>query len=478
MFFALAKLRPRTLRTKLLLWYTAVFAVSAVLLVAFVYALAGHQLTREMDIYVQDESEEYVRLTRGHLPDLAEVERHVGAEVSRKQHYLPFYRLVDGERGTVLVELPRPAPGIVVDADLIARALNGEETVKELKPVERRRNTYLVRTVAFEAGGRRYVLQSGLFLKRLTKRLRRLRGYLMLSVPVILLVAVAGGAFLAGRSLKPTAEIVRRLGEIRSADLALRLPDSGIPDELGSLIAAINAMLEELQASFERTRSFTADVAHELRTPLATLICQLEVAVARDRPPEEYQAELSAALERAKDLARVVDDLLFLARTDAAEHLPGAAATDLAAVVEELGETFGLVAQEKGVSLSLDVAAPLPVRGNPEWLAILVANLLDNAIKYTPPGGSVAVVGRSGEGRITVSVEDTGAGIAPEDLGRVFDRFYRADRSRSRETGGAGLGLSIAKHIAELHRGEITVTSRPGRGSRFELTLPERPGPA
>lgn len=331
---------------------------------------------------------------------------------------------------------------------------------------------YVVQTASLDRGGRKLALQCGFMLSRLHERLGRLRIYLAISLVAALVMAVSGGWFLAGRTLAPMLHIGQMLQEIRSSSLARRLPARPVKDELARLTMAINSMLDELEEAFHRTKSFTADVAHELRTPLSTLRCEMEVALTRERNADEYQTVVESALTHTKKLSKVIDNLLFLAQTDSSASPPDDAEVDLPPLLEELAESYGLIAEGKGVDLSVDIAPSIVLHGNREWLKIMFANLLDNAVKCTQAGGCVSLKAASLGDHIQVQVADTGVGIPQQEQQRIFDRFYRADKSRSRDTGGAGLGLSIAQRIAQLHQGQIIVRSRLGEGSTFEVLLP------
>lgn len=475
MFSVLDRIRPRTLRLKLLFWYTGVFAVSSVSLVFTTYLIAAHQMRKQAEVFLDDESADQVRESSDLLPDVERLAQRLRGSVHKRRYYPPYYRLLDGTTGRVLLCLPQPGPEIALDSEAVRRAVQGRALMQTVFATGDKDHPYYIRTVSFQANGRTYVLQTGIYLKWFESTLEDLRIYLAPTIPVILLIAVIGGLVFAGRSLRPVREAARQLREIRATDLSRRLPEAGSADEFGSLIDAVNGMLGELESSFARVRSFTADVAHELRTPLTTLICELEVALGRKRTPEEYRNELAAVLERSRRLAHVVEDLLFLARTDSADEVPQRTEFDLEPVLQELEESFGLVAESKGVGLRVEQTGPLRVLGNREWLRIVVANLLDNSIKYTASGGEVRVSASGDKDAARVRVEDSGIGIAAEDIERIFDRFYRTDESRSRDTGGIGLGLSIARRIVELHHGTISVTSEPGKGSRFEVVLPAGP---
>ena len=385
-----------------------------------------------------------------------------------------FCRVLDARTGRVLLTEPEAFSAVTATHEEIERAARGSKTFVTVH-LRGESKTRYYRAITIPVGPdrpARYVIQCGMRLRRLHKRLQRLRAYLAAAIPVMVAFALAGGWFLSGRSLRPVSEVVRRLGDIRSRDLSQRLPAREVQDELGRLISAINSMLDELDDAFSRVRAFSADAAHELRTPIATLRCQAEVALNRPRDTAEYELVLQSVIERCGDLARVLDDLLFLAQTTSDDALWERSRVDLRDLIEELREPFEILAEEKSISLNFDASSGLVVWGRRLWLRVLLANLLDNALKFTPEKGSVVVAASGCEGRAVVEVRDTGVGISESAREHVFERFYRGDLSRSRETGGTGLGLSICKRVVELHRGEIAVESRPGKGSSFRVTLP------
>jgi signal transduction histidine kinase len=242
-------------------------------------------------------------------------------------------------------------------------------------------------------------------------------------------------------------------------------------DELGRLTRTINAMIGRLENSFAEIRRFTADASHELRTPLAAIRTEAEVALGKPLTVEQHQELLGSILEECERLARLTDQLLALAREDAGGTRPEPAPVDLAALVAGVVETMRPLAEARGVALRHDPDGPLRVRGEETRLRQVFFNLLDNAIKYTPEGGAVAVgLGQVG-GEAVVTVRDTGVGIPAEHLPRVFERFYRVDKARSRAEGGAGLGLSIAQKIVTDHGGRIELASSPGRGTTCTVAL-------
>ena len=318
-------------------------------------------------------------------------------------------------------------------------------------------------------------VQVAMYTRSLDKRFRSLRKYLVIVLISMVLLAASGGWFLASKSLKPIDQIVAELESIESRNLTDRLRVGASGDEVDRLRAAINRMLERLGAAFDRLRMFTADAAHELRTPLATLQCRLEVALDSPDGEPDPQAALTEALQQVAQLDALVDNLLLLARMDAVPQLQDREVVDIAALLRDVAEPFGLLADQKGVALSAECQDNVQVEGARALLRDLLGNLLDNAVRYTPSGGRVDARAAHEDGEVVITVSDTGIGISPEALEHIFERFYRADESRSRDVGGAGIGLSIVKRVVELHRGRIAVQSSLGAGTTVRVCLPQAP---
>ena len=288
--------------------------------------------------------------------------------------------------------------------------------------------------------------------------------------PVALGGSAVGGWFLARKALAPVDAMVASARRIEAEDLSQRLAAANGTDELGRLAAVLNDMLARLEASFSAVRHFSADAAHELRTPLTILKGELEVALRSPPSPDEYRRVLVSCLEEVDRLSALVSDLLFLARSDGGNLSVTRDPVDLASVLRDAGAALQVLADEAEVSFRWTANASVWTRGSREMLFRLIFNLGENAIAYTPAGGSVtlSLAPRNTEAELTV--QDTGLGIAPDEQGRIFDRFYRSDPARGR--GHAGLGLALARSIAAAHQGSIDVESAPGRGSCFRVRLP------
>lgn len=303
-------------------------------------------------------------------------------------------------------------------------------------------------------------------------QLASLRKIFFLSLPVLLLVAGLAGFFFAHTALAPVAAMTDKAELIGAQNLHQRLPVGNDHDELGKLARVFNQLLDRLEASFERMRAFTADASHELRTPLAIIRGEAEVALAQERTPAEYRETLNIIQDEAGRVAGLVEDLLALARADANQHELQREELYLNDLVEESCRAVKVLAQSRQVALLVEPAADLSLQGDPQLLRRMVLNLLDNALKYTPPGGFVRVELTRNGAHAELTISDTGIGIPAHAAPHVFDRFYRVDKTRTRAAGGSGLGLPIVKWIAEAHQGTITLESQPDAGSTFRIRLP------
>lgn len=306
----------------------------------------------------------------------------------------------------------------------------------------------------------------------------RLLTLLLIAGPALLAVSLIGGYWLAGRALAPIEAIRLRAESISAEDLSQRLTQklaSALPDdEVGRLARTFDAMLARLDESFRRQRQFTADASHELRTPLTVIRGEVDVALEQERTPQGYQEALASIGDEADRMARLVANLLLLARTDIAQLTLHREPLDLVDLLRSLTEQLQPQADRADVTLHLSLPAALPVYGDLDRLLQVFINLLENAFAYAP-GSRVQIEGQRTQASIQVAIIDTGPGIPAEDLPNIFERFYRSDPARSRETGGTGLGLAIARQLVDLHGGRIWAESPPAgqfQGSIFYVDLP------
>jgi signal transduction histidine kinase len=292
------------------------------------------------------------------------------------------------------------------------------------------------------------------------------------------LAAALLGRRLCKRALVPVVRMAAAARAMSAADLNQRLPSPQTGDELEDLGSAFNNLVGRLQEAFERQRRFTGDASHQLRTPLAALLGQVEVALRRDRPPDDYRHVLARVYAQAEHLHRIVEMLLFLARADADSRLPDLEAMDLAGWLPGYLGTGPRRERVADFRVEAPPGQPLWVRAQGPLLGQFLDNLLDNACKYSRPGTPVLLRLGHEAGSVTLTVEDRGLGIDPEDLPHVFEPFYRSPRARGLGVAGVGLGLAVSQRIAAAFGGTLEVQSEPGRGSRFTLRLPAVTAPA
>jgi two-component system OmpR family sensor kinase len=310
-------------------------------------------------------------------------------------------------------------------------------------------------------------LQSGVQAGLVDESVDSLRNLLLLMVPIVLILCVGGGYLLAGRALRPIESVTEELDAIGPTNLSSRLTVPPVADEVARLTQEINSLLERLERASATERRFASDAAHELRTPLSVLRTGLEVALARDRSPDENRAALGAAHREALSLCRIADELLMLSRLNG-EVMVDRQRLNLRALLSEIAATVGPLAQAREIKLTIDAPEDIFVYGNTGHLRRLIVNLLDNALKFTPVGGSIDVGLRSDANRAILRVADTGEGIHPAELPHIFDRFFRGAGSPGE---GSGLGLSLCREIARAHGGEIAAANLPSGGSAFVVTL-------
>jgi signal transduction histidine kinase len=302
-------------------------------------------------------------------------------------------------------------------------------------------------------------------------------GLMRLLVPmgvVVTLLTPLIGYLLAVQATRPVGDILRTAGGLRPTRLDDRLPERGTGDELDLLSHTINHLLDQVADHVQRQERFVADAAHELRGPLAAIQSSLEVAVAGAGNTADIHEVLTDTLEASRQLSRVTNDLLLLAEHAGDQRIVRKETVDLALIVRQTVAMFSGVAGEQGIDLSADASAPAPVTGDAAGLRRIAANLLDNALRFTPDGGRVTARVRCDDGHVTLAVEDTGVGLEAHELSRVFERFYKSDPAHSHGDGhrSGGLGLSICKSLVEMLDGSIRIASARGRGTTVTVVLP------
>jgi len=318
-----------------------------------------------------------------------------------------------------------------------------------------------------------YRLQVAAPMDEYYEALDRFQGLLFLSAPLLLVLSSVGGYWMSRRALAPVDQIITATQSIGSTNLSSRLPVPASRDELQRLTETLNEMLARIERAFRRISRFTADASHEFRTPVTLMRTRAELALRRPRTESEYRETVEQMHEELVRTSELIERLMVLARTDSGVEALQFKTIDLADVVRAIVEQTHTFAEAKKLRLQSEIpTGPMPIDADSDFLKRLLLILIDNAVKYTPEGGIIAIGLSCQNGTAEVAITDTGIGIAKAELPNIFERFYRTDKARSRESGGAGLGLAIAKWIAEAHRGSISVESTAGLGSSFVLRLP------
>jgi len=448
----------RSIGSRLTLWYTAAFAVAAVVLGAAIWLAVQQSLYHAVDAGLRDRVEGIGRFIEDHKTRLTldEVKEEFRAHGD-------FFQVIDEggravHRGAALED-----SGLAeLDADGAGRLANAAVRGEPMRVLSQR--------IAID--GHSYTIQAAAPLADLESGLRAAAWLLVPAIPLALLVAAAGGYWLSRRALAPVDRITQTARLIGADSLSKRLDVAPTGDELERLSQTLNEMIARLENAFQKITRFTADASHELRTPLAVMRTTAEVAL-RAPQGDEQRAALEHIVAEIERTSHLVENLLLIAKADSGAADLKRRPVDIVEAVREACSEASVLARVKGLRLETELPqTSLWVNGDRDALRRLFLILLDNAVKYTPTGGALAVVVGAENGHVLGTVRDSGIGIAPEHLPHVFDRFYRADKARSRADGGAGLGLAIGRWIAEVHGGRIRVESEPQRGSSFHVELP------
>ena len=381
-----------------------------------------------------------------------------------------FVQITDLEGGVVARSATLGTARLPAAPALLARVRDGETvfaTVTDFgeEPV---RMVSLPVTV----GEARYAVHVAMSLDDAYAVLRAGR-WLFLSMSVAILAVIGlTSALLARQALRPIDRVVTRARRIGEANLADRLPHPGTRDEIGRLVETLNDMLERLERSFEVQRQFTADASHELRSPLSRLRAELEVTLRRPRAVSDYEDTLRSCLDEVDRVQGLIEELLALARIDAREEPEAAEPIAVIDLVEAAVAVVGPKAEQRGVLLTVDRPWALLVHAAPVAAKVALANIVDNAVKFSPAGSEVRVVVTADRQEAVITVSDTGPGVEPDEMARLFQRFYRGHASRGSDVPGVGLGLAIAQALLERQGGRISVAAPTAKGAAFSVHLP------
>ncbi|HUI74819.1 MAG TPA: heavy metal sensor histidine kinase [Candidatus Acidoferrum sp.] len=470
-----------SVRIRLTAWYAAVLTCVLFFLASATYFILAKNSIRRADNALMELADSFLTTVHAELhdqrgPDAIEYALHAAMS---EHNFRDFTFAVFDQQGKLIATSEPPALSSSTErdaAEILGKLDIGNSAgANAFQSIERGGRRYRSYARRFQANDKTYALFVIESLHREEEFLEAVRDTFAFTIPLAILLAGIGGYFLARRSLSPVVAMSAKAGRISASNLHERLPVKHEKDELGHLAVSFNQLLDRLDDSFERQKRFVADASHELRTPVAILCGEAEVALSRpDRTLEDYRGSLDVLRAEAAHLKRLVEDLFTLARADAGQYPLSPADFYLDELVTGCCHTIRTLALAKQINITCESPQELLIRADEALLRRMLLNLLDNAIKYTPAGGSVTVRCARGESEYRLSVSDTGCGISPELQPRIFERFFRADRARGRgeNDGGAGLGLAICRWIAEIHRGRIEFRGSQSEGSTFIVHLP------
>lgn len=445
---------PATIRARLTLWYAIIMALTLATFALGTYVFVRESLFSQIDSRLEDSLSLAISNARTDLSKLGEVERHTLV--------LAFRVLED--------DWPLYVSGGWLAADLDTAGAPPENGRWIFAPA--RGGIYHLKEKTILLGNQKLRFATAEQSEQIHRSLDRLGLALLAGFPVALLLSLFGGCFLAGRILNPLKRITQRARTISAENLSERLIVSNPQDELGQLSTILNDAFVRLDDSFDRLKRFTQDAAHELRTPLAVLRGVGEVGLQEQRDATAYREVIGSMLEEVDRMGRLVDGLLTLARGESGRFSATRKPEDLLSLSREVVECLQVLAEEKQQLLTFIAEKALIVELDSDTMRLALMNLIANAIRYTPEGGTINVSLREGVASAIIEVQDNGPGIASEHHAHIFERFYRVDSSRSHHTGGSGLGLAIARWAVEINKGNIELESTLGQGCLFRIVLP------
>ncbi len=446
----------QSVRLRLTIWCASALTVIVLLFAGGTYVLVGWSLSNQTDQQLRDALNSVEKAYRQGGDELEEIDEHGSVAL-----------FTVTEDGKMLYQ------SSAWRRNQLASALQGSSEVEHRSWTAPTGEPFVVRALTLNETSMAVQLATAVSDRLPQQSLKTLAVTMSIGIPISILIAAAGGYWLAGRALAPVNALATKAREITAERLGERLPVANPGDEFGRLASVFNEVLARLQDSFARLKRFTSDASHELRTPLTAMRSVGEVALQDNRSAGDYRDVIGSMLEEAERLTRLLDSLLTLTRADNDLAAVRREPLDAAGMVREVGDLLHSLSEERGQSLMTDAQSPLQVNADPHLLRNAIINLVDNAVKYTPTGGTIKISAKlSPSNDVIIEVSDTGPGIAVEHQAKVFERFYRVDKARSRETGGVGLGLALAKWAVEINGGHIELASEPGRGSTFRVVLP------
>jgi two-component system, OmpR family, heavy metal sensor histidine kinase CusS len=460
-------MRRLSIGVRLTLWYLAIFALAQILFGAGMWFILRNNLYDLVDDGLEAQVDDLRNFLRSQPKDSSiDKLREEANETYAIEHPGDFLE-VYAENNQLIYRSAfleaHPAP--LVAPDQVRRP------IMRSRKIDGRPFRFAFQKLPIN--GHVYTVEMGVPAEDAVETLHLFRSYLLMFAPLLLLVAAGGGYWLSRRALSPVDALVRTARDVSGTNLSSRVQKLETGDELQRLSDTLNEMLDRIESAFQRITQFTADASHELRTPVSLIRTEAELALRRSRGEVEYKESLRHILLEAERTTVLIEQLLSMARADSGREALQLEPVDLRQTLRSVADGWQQVASIRNLQFSASLDAPdFSVRGDETLLRRLADILLDNAFKYTPSPGSVHLsLETQGESAV-IRVQDSGVGIAEEEQRKIFERFYRVDKARSRAQGGAGLGLSIAQWIVTQHGGSIHVESQPGQGSTFRVELP------
>jgi two-component system heavy metal sensor histidine kinase CusS len=470
---SVARFGASSLALRLTAWYVgSSFAILLVATIVLYLILLGN-LRREQDAFLADKVRVVREMLLKHPGDLSDLNEEVEQTWAPRQYARAYVRVLDGD-GEVIAESPSMSARLGVEVFPSPVAINAlpVEGISLLGRLGKPMRVVAARARMGSDGDSSAVIQVALNVETAHELVAGYRRTLLIVLGGGLGLCAITGYWLARVGLRPILQIAATTQRVRSTNLAERIDIGGLPAELVTFASHFNDMLGRLEDSFGRLSRFSADIAHELRTPVNNLRIEVEVGLSRARSVEEYRETLGSCLEECGRLGRIIDSMLFIARSEDPRTHIDPETVDVSRELDRVREFFEVPATEAGVELLVSCAPHIRANLDRTLFQRAVSNLLGNAIRYTPRGGRVSVAAARENGELRVDVTDTGIGISPKALPHIFDRFFRADPSRSTASGNVGLGLAIVKSIVALHGGTITARSKVDEGTCMSLRLP------
>ncbi len=463
-------MNTRSLYFRLILWYSALVILVSLAFGAYTYHGVQSRLYSELEQTFTRRAHQIADniLVHVHEKSPAEIASQIRSVYSPAANNR-FIRILKSDHSILYVSM-KPKDGLF-DPSAIAIPESFDAANKiEMLPGN---ISMLIVNVPVTEAGELFLIEMGAPTDEFEKTLHGLVVTLLSGLPFMILIVSAGGYLLVRRSLKPVENIRATAEQITFGNLSNRLPVVATGDALEHLSVTLNQMLARLEDAYQQVSRFSADASHELRTPLTIMRGELESMTQRESGlPESLRERIGSVLEETERLSHITESLFTISRLDAGEAKAELITFDLADLVKTTTEQMSLLVEEKSIVLTVNAQQHILVKGDPARLKQVVVNLLDNAIKYTPDNGRIAISVSSTEHKAVLSFIDNGIGIPVDALPHIFERFYRADKVRSREQGGAGLGLSIVRAICQAHGGTVEIESTENKGTVCRVILP------